>query len=654
MIPNTMELYDLYKKLFFSFKISKISDKSTNNPNKKKFSTLQRYDRLALKVGIDIDITHRKNSKIAENTKPLNLELLFIQNNLHDRIARLLCICCNYDKVSNYNEYAVMSLFGKIVRTFDYFELELSKLRKLYIFKPANNPQNLVDEILEKILIPQISIVFNSLMQKNFSSFSKYDDNHDYLVLKHISDVLTLIIKNNFDLTVSYKNNLKKFIQDELKIKLSACGFYKIFGNNEDKYFPSIDLIDKWINDWLIGECKISEDEVIINQIKSQHILLCIFRKIKLQMDLNKNKYYFKYLIIDLYYYLNELEKIIPLTESPVKNIDKVSLQCLLNHIPSKEQETFFNKRKALLNDNFIYFKDNFKDELIQEIAPIYFPEHKIYRNLNFLNNSNIPPDLIEYLYFGLFYFYKDQNIEKIINLLKENNSSNGITIICLFTEAIKYLIDNKLELARMKITEAYNKIDTYPIGTMFYRNIFAFYIGICQIYNKTPNQFIKQINYFSEYNRLSFNSVIMHQQYNLVTKSQRRRPTHVENSNILRVMTIFNQFCIKLNLNPNLLFNPFKEIEKFHQIIWSVKNGTILNIKAKINSLNDILEYIKSDKKNNIFNKFKNFNKNPKISFTQDSLQDLYESRVFYTAIIEDLELTKILKHTYTILSLL
>lgn len=54
-----------------------------------------------------------------------------------------------------------------------------------------------------------------------------------------------------------------------------------MFGNNEDKYFPSIDLLNQWIANSLINECNIEDNNIIFSKIRSKHILLSIFRKIK-------------------------------------------------------------------------------------------------------------------------------------------------------------------------------------------------------------------------------------------------------------------------------------------------------------------------------------------------------------------------------------
>ena len=76
-IPNTMELYDFYQKIFLN-----LNNKFTNKlRSKRKFTTLQRYDRLAKKIGLDI--SNLKDFAFDKEIKPLNSEFLFLLERLH-------------------------------------------------------------------------------------------------------------------------------------------------------------------------------------------------------------------------------------------------------------------------------------------------------------------------------------------------------------------------------------------------------------------------------------------------------------------------------------------------------------------------------------------------------------------------------------------
>lgn len=646
-IPNTMELYDFYQKIFLN-----LNNKFTNKlRSKRKFTTLQRYDRLAKKIGLDI--SNLKDFAFDKEIKPLNSEFLFLLERLHDRIA--LQLCCCFDKYEPYiskHENIFIYLFGQICFAFDYIEQKLVILRNLYIFQPEQT-NNIIYETIEKIFVPQISIILNRILNEFIPADIQFKSETDYIVIKHLDEVLSLIIQSSFDLTKAYKSNIKKFVQNDLKITLEECSFYKTFGNNEDKYFPSIDLLNQWIANSLINECNIEDNNIIFSKIRSKHILLSIFRKIKQQM-LNKPSYYsFEYLISDLFFYLNELQHPVLSTKNKHVDVDNILSNCVFNNHIKNEKDNYYQIRRNLLKDNKKYLNVYYNDEFVLENFPNYFPREKIFRNLTFTNNKDLPTDLLEYLYYGIPSLKNYSEIEKILNLLKQYNSSKGINIIYLFTEAIIDLINNNLKSARTKITKAYKNIDNYPIGLHFYAYIFSFYIGICQINKKTPYQFMKQINLIANYTRRSFVSKSMHFDLNLYTKTQQQSSLHVENSILIREMCRYNQFCEKFKLSSKLLFNPFSEIEEFHQIIFYIKDTNTLPTKVNINSISDILEYIESDEESNFFRKYKWANKNPKVNFTHDNIYDFYESREFYHFIISELKLTEILRNTVEILRL-
>ena len=591
-IPNTMELYDFYQKLFLNS-----NNKFTNKlRNKRKFTTLQRYDRLAKKIGLNI--SNVKDFAFDTEFKPLNSEFLFLLEKLHDRIA--LQLCCCFDKYEPYireHEIMFIYLFGQLCFAFDYIEQQLAILRYLYIFE-SEQTKSIIYETIEKIFVPQISIILNKILNDCIPADIQPKAETDYIVIKHLEEVLDLIIQSNFDLTKAYKYNVKKFVQDELKITLEECSFYKTFGNNEDKYFPSINLLNQWIAEILINECNIEDNNIVFSKIRSKHILLCIFRKIKQQMSNNQSNYSFEFLITDLFFYLNELQNPVLSIKNKHNNAAKILSNYVFNNHIKKEQDDYYQIRRNLLNDNYKYLENYYNNDFVLQNFITYYPEERIFQNLTFINNIDLPKDLLEYLYFGITNLNNYSKIEKILSLLKQHNSSKGINIICLFTEAVKDLINYNLKSARIKITEAYKNIDNYPIGLQFYACIFSFYIGICQINKKTPYQFMKQINLIANYTRRSFVSKNMHFDFNLFTKTQKLSSTHVENSILVREMSRYNQFCKKFNLNSKLLFNPFSEIEEFHEIIFYIIDKT----KVNITSISDILEYIESDEESNFF----------------------------------------------------
>lgn len=643
-LPNCSKLFDFFDYLFSILHdktvISELQDGKQVNKimQKRAISNLTSYDSLAKKIGVT-----RGGKTYAEQLRDANpdFESLFEFKELHHKIVQSIFVVGDIKKIPHSKHEALKSIYVELFYSLDYFERELNKLNTFYVFQPKEDSVSILDEIVEKFFVPQISVVLFYIKDQSPDLFN--NENNDYLVVKQFNDVIKLILSCKFNITKAFKKAIILFIKKELALAQATTHFSNEFRNINDNDFPSILRFENWINTIIVQNE--NTDAKLFNKIIAQHRLFHLFIKVKKGMNKNLITYKFKDLILDFYYYVNP--KILELREK----IDSKIVGGYYNRFiysSYHQHSNFFDRKIDFFQQHYQYCITNAQTENLQREQSTFILDKKIHYNFNFLYTDKLPNCLIEYLAFGLRTFASSTNTEEIIRELKRHlNFSQGFKIIYLFAEAIAQLINNNLEVAKEKIREAYHRIDEYPIGTMFYRYILTFYIGICKVTKTTPYEFMKKINHLNNHSRFSLISLTMQKEYNILNRETLPSATYVEDVILIRSMAEFNQFCLVHKLNKNLFFNPFMQIEHCFSIMLGLMNNPFF--KRNIHSIADVVANLNTPHYKEYYKYIKytdQVNINPTVDFTQDGIKDLYRYQTFYLSVIKELKLEGELGH--------
>ncbi|WP_392563570.1 hypothetical protein RHO13_09490 [Orbus wheelerorum] len=644
-LPNMTQLMDLFSKIF-SIKSEKQVKKITNDGQSevkitpsRAISTLKQYDLLAEKIGITR--SQKSLEELLKNMNP-NFKALFGYKDFHHKIVQSIFICGDAELVPESKHEVLKSLYYEILCTLDYIERELSKLNGFYIFEPDLNEASALEKSVENFFVPQISSCLSYIKRTIYENFKESE--HNYVILKQFDTIVESIRDNNYNIATAFKGTMSVFIKNELTQDKLTERFGEKFRDISENKFPTKTRFKRWVD--TISK---KNNDPIFNKIIAQHCLFLIFIKIKKSMVNYFIHYTFNNLISDIYCYT--------MLEGFCKDIhvNHNELKIKYNFPPELERKESFEKKRHFIKKHYVYCIENAQNKNLKTKEIVYNPYDSVYDELGLLDKNELPKSLLEYLRFGLNGSDNLSNIEVLIVQLKEYSEfSSGLEIICLFTEAMKYLITNDIDLAKNKINSAYSRIDEYPIGTLFYKYIFVFYIGINKIIKQSVNLFTTKIHHISNYSRFSLASRTMQKEYNILNKEELINTTYVENILLIKHMQSFNYFCSLYKLNNELLFNPFIEIEYFHASILGCMDNPYQ--KQQINSFLDILKYVDSPYFKEVL-KIKatknHISKEPKVMFTQDGIKEFYSDIEFYLSLIYDLKLADELPHTIEIINL-